>query len=348
MHPILASRRRLLLYLAAWIPLAGLVSLVSGTAGRVAWTTAAATLAPACLVYAFVCLSPWYTCRVRPLRWSNAAALAGTHTLAAAAASLILVGTATLAGWFLAKPAPAVPLLFGIGVLLYLLSVGLHYAGLAMEASREAEARAAEARTLAREAELHTLRTQVNPHFLFNSLHSISALATQDGPRARDMCLKLADFLRASLKLGDRDTIPLAEEFSLARGYLELEQIRFGTRLRVETSLDPACEECAIPALLLQPLVENAVKHGVSNLVEGGSVSLIAWRIGADIEVIVENDFDPEGPKRRDLGFGLAQVRRRLEIRHGDAARFQAAPDEAVFRVTLRFPCESPLARSGA
>src|SRR6185369_358054 len=116
--------------------------------------------------------------------------------------------------------------------------------------------------------ELQSLRFQLNPHFLFNSLHSSSALATIDGMRAREMCLRLAAFLRSSLGLGSRESIPMREEVELARNYLEVEQVRFGERLRVEADIDPACENCGIPPLLLQPLVENAVKHGISGLVE--------------------------------------------------------------------------------
>ncbi len=99
---------------------------------------------------------------------------------------------------------PQLPLLFGIGVLLYLLSVALHYVLLSVESSREAETREQEALTLARESELKALKAQINPHFLFNSLNSISALATVDGARARDMCIKLSDFLRTTLKLGEK------------------------------------------------------------------------------------------------------------------------------------------------
>ena len=240
MHPILASRRRLLLYLLAWAPLAALLSLVAWASGSGSWADAAAVLAPACLLYAFVCLSPWYVCRARPLHLSKVAGLALTHAAASAAASLVLVGSALFTARALSKTPPPWAFLFGAGVLLYLLSVGLHYAGLALEASREAENRAAEARTLAREAELQALRSQLNPHFLFNSLHSISALATLDGARAREMCVKLADFLRASLRVGDRDSIPLRDELALALGYLDVERMRFGSRLRVETELEPA------------------------------------------------------------------------------------------------------------
>jgi LytS/YehU family sensor histidine kinase len=259
---------------------------------------------------------------------------------------LVLVGSAWLAAYLLERPAPQLALLFGMGVLLYLLSAGLHYTALAVETSRAAERRAAEARTLAREAELQALRAQINPHFLFNSLHSIAALATMDGARAREMCVRLSGFLRGTLGLAGRESIPLREELALARAYLEVEQVRFGQRLRVEEEIEPACEDCAVPALLLQPLVENAVKHGIAGLVEGGSIRLAARRSGASVSITVENAFDPETPAPHNLGMGLAHVRRRLQVRYGEDAAFQAGPSDGVYRVVLRLPCESPMASS--
>jgi LytS/YehU family sensor histidine kinase len=233
-----------------------------------------------------------------------------------------------------------------MGVLLYLLSAGLHYAALAAEDSRAAERHAAEARTLAREAELQALRAQINPHFLFNSLHSIAALATIDGGRAREMCVRLSGFLRGTLGLAGRESIPLREELAVARGYLDVEQVRFGPRLRVEEEIEAACEDCAVPALLLQPLVENAVKHGIAGLVEGGSIRLAAHRSGASVSITVENAFDPEAPAPHKMGMGLAHVRRRLQVRYGEDASFQAGPADGVYRVVLRLPCESPMASS--
>ena len=364
MHPILETRRRLLLYLLAWMPLGVLLTLVARGAGEVPWTDTASALAPACLLYAFVCLSPWYICRAFPLRLSSMNSVALTFAAAGAAASLLLVGSVRMAALALGRTPPQFAPLFGTGVLLYLLSAGLHYAGLAVAASRDAERREGEARTLAREAELQSLRIQLNPHFLFNSLHSISALATVDGARAREMCVLLADFLRASLGLGSRESIPLQEELALARSYLELEQIRFGRRLRVETEIEPACQECAVPALLLQPLVENAVKHGIANLLEGGSIRLAASRSGEDVSITLENTFDPDTQSPRvlrlattaapasgvsrppGLGLGQAHVRRRLEIRYGEDAVFDAGPRGEVYRVALRFPCEPSIASS--
>jgi len=339
MHPLLATRKRLAVYLAAWVPVLALLSLVTWGAGM-PWLQAVGVLAPACGVYAFVCLSPWYIAKAMPLRMSNLVNLTSTFLGAALAGGGLLVGCVRLSAATWDKTPPAWPLLFGMGVLLYLMSVGAHYTGLAMEASREAERRAEEARTLAREAELAALRLQLNPHFLFNSLHSISALATMDGARAREMCIRLADFLRSSLGLGSRESISLREEVALAKSYLEVEKVRFGNRLRVEAEIETSCEECSVPPLLLQPLVENAVKHGIAGLVEGGSIRLSAERSGGDVAITLENGFDAEMPAARSLGIGLSHVRRRLEVRYGGDAVVSTGAEGEVYRVTLRFPCE--------
>jgi LytS/YehU family sensor histidine kinase len=125
-----------------------------------------------------------------------------------------------------------------------------------------------------------------------------------------------------------------------------VEQVRFGQRLRVEEEIEPACEDCAVPALLLQPLVENAVKHGIAGLVEGGSIRLAARRSGGWVSITVENAFDAETPASHRMGMGLAHVRRRLRVRYGEDAVFQAGPSDGVYRVVLRLPCESPMASS--
>jgi two-component system sensor histidine kinase AlgZ len=335
MHPILASGRRVLLYVLAWMAILGLLAAILRTSAGVGWQTAVSGLAPACVLFAFICLTPWYLCRVRPLGEPNRAIAPSLG--AAVAGSAIFVGAAGLASPALA---PHLPLLFALGVLLYLLSTGLHYAAIASVEQREAEDRVTEARALARESQLQALKFQLNPHFLFNSLHSIAALTTLDGARAREMCIRLSDFLRASLSLGDRESIPLREELALARSYLEVERVRFGARLQVEEAIASTCEDCLVPALLLQPLVENAVKHGIAGLVEGGAIRLTAMRNGAGVSIEIENAFDPEAAAMPRDGMGLAHVRRRLAMRYGDGADFIAGVDGAVYRVTLRLPCQ--------
>jgi two-component system sensor histidine kinase AlgZ len=344
MHPILATRRRIFFYLQAWIPVLMLLVGVSRTGGA-STVDALAVYTPAVAVFAFVCLSPYPICRAKPLRTPAIPEILVTFVVAGTMGSLALIGTAALVSAAISRPAVLaggiVGSVFVIGLLLYLLSTGFHYAILAAEASREAERRAAEARTLAREAELQSLRLQLNPHFLYNSLHSISALATIDGARARDMCIRLAGFLRSSLGMGERESIPLREEVALARSYLEVEQVRFGQRLRVESQVETASEECVVPPLILQPLVENAVKHGIAGLVEGGSVRLSARRDGDRVVMVVENEFDAETPPRRDLGIGLMNVRKRLHARYGPEVGFEAGPVGETYRVVLRMPCSA-------
>jgi len=346
MHPILAKPARILLYLAGWLPILALLDYLLWSSGSASWANNAAQLAPACLLFAFICLSAWPICRVRPLRPAGFAMLTATWTTAAAAASALFTGATWAMAHLLGQAFAWPSLLFAAGILLYLLSAGLHYTAIAVEASREAELQAAEAHSLARDAELNALRMQINPHFLFNSLHSIAALSTQDGPRAREMCIRLSDFLRSSLGLGERASVPLSEELALARSYLEVEQVRFGARLQFSEDIQESCHDCAVPVLLLQPLIENAVKHGVAGLVEGGAIRVSVERSGDLVRVAVENAFDSDSPPENRLGVGLVQVRRRLELRYGAAAVMQAEAREGVYRVELRFPCESPMTAS--
>ena len=331
---------------AGWVPILALLNYLMWASGSASWVQDTAVLAPACVLFAFACLSPWPICRVRPLRVANAAMLAATWAAAAISASALFTG----AVWALARVEGRamghLDLLFGIGILLYVLSAGLHYAALAAEEAREASVRATEARSLARDAELHALRMQINPHFLFNCLHSIAALTSVDSGRAREMCIKLSDFLRSSLGLGQREVIPLSEELALARSYLEVEQVRFGARLQFTEDIQESCRDCAVPVLLLQPLVENAVKHGIAGLVDGGAVRLSVERRGGSVQVAVENGFDADAPTANRFGMGLPHVRRRLELRYGGAASMEAGGCEGIYRVELRFPCESPIASS--
>jgi hypothetical protein len=347
MHPFFASRKRLLLYLSVWVPVPA-VLVQASTRGGARVLDAIGVFAPACLLFAFICLSPWQICRVRPLTPANVPGLLLTFLAAGFAGSGLLLGVAIGLAYAIGRPQTVgnnmVGLVLVMGVLIYMLSAGLHYSLLAAEASLAAEKRATEARALAREAEMQSLRLQMNPHFLFNSLHSISALATIDGGRAREMCLRLADFLRSSLGLGDRELIPLREELALARSYLEVERVRFGDRLKLEEVIYPECEDCGVPPLVLQPLVENAVKHGVSGLVEGGVIRLAALRSDGVVEIVVENEFDPEMQAPQRIGLGLENVRRRLRVRYGAAAAFEAGGKDGVYRVELRLPCESPMA----
>lgn len=345
MHPLLADTRKLGLYLLAWTPLAGLLVSLLAFGGGFTWFQAAEMSVPLTVLYAFMCLSAWYLCRFVPVRAASTVNLLAANLFAAAINSILWSG---LVAWGLAVAlgleAPYLrqrALLFGAGVLLYLLAAAFHYVLFALESSREAQAREMEAVLLAREAQLKALKAQINPHFLFNSLHSISALTASDPAAAREMCVLLSDFLRSSLRMGDRELIPLGEELALARNFLAVQHVRFGARLRVEEDLDSRAAECLVPPLLLQPLVENAVTHGISGLVEGGVVRIATRREGNRLDIAVENTFDPDTPRRRRTGLGLPNVRKRAEAVWGSAARFEVRENGNRFCAALSVPAET-------
>ncbi|MGA2901436.1 MAG: histidine kinase, partial [Candidatus Acidiferrales bacterium] len=214
MHPIFSHLRRLGLYLLAWIPIAGMLAYLLTIPGQITPREAVTLAIPLSLIYAFVCLSSWYSCRGNSLEKYGLGRLVTTHVTAALIASIIWAFVAvTLASSLSKLPGfaglsarfrPEIPVIVGSGLLLYLLSVTFFYIIIAVDLSRDAEARVMQASVLARDAELKALKAQVNPHFLFNSLNSISALTTSDSAKAREMCILLGDFLRRTLGLGEK------------------------------------------------------------------------------------------------------------------------------------------------
>jgi LytS/YehU family sensor histidine kinase len=224
------------------------------------------------------------------------------------------------------------------GALLYVLSVAFHYLLTGLEEQRRIEMREMEVRVLSREAELKALKAQLDPHFLFNSLNSISSLCGSNPTSARTLTTLLAEYLRKSLRLGGTEAITLSEELELASSYLAIERIRFGPRLEVEQNIEEGVRGYRVPPLLLQPLVENAVTHGIGNLLEGGVVQIFAARDGDRVRIVVENRCDPDRPSRPGQGIGLANTRRRVTTFYGQAARVDVQEQADRFAIALSLP----------
>jgi two-component system, LytTR family, sensor histidine kinase AlgZ len=350
MHPLL-TRNRLGLYLLTWVPLTATSIYVLVTRGGLAWLQATSLAVSVFLFYAFLCLSAWYPCRATPLGKVSFMRLLLTHLIAAVLISFVWTQAGAALAYAILSPEkfdamrlefrPQLNSIFTIGVLLYLLSVAFHYVLIAMEDSRRAETQANESRVLARDAELKALKAQVNPHFLFNSLNSISALTSIDPARARDMCVLLGDFLRLTLGLGEKTSVRFSEELDLLQKYMAIEKVRFGTRLTMLEEIQQESKACLLPPLLLQPLVENAVKHGIASLPEGGHVRLAAQRQNGRLAILVENSWDPDSPPRRSGGRGLKNVQLRLEARYGKDASLHVDNEGELFQVSLSLPAET-------
>jgi two-component system sensor histidine kinase AlgZ len=185
-------------------------------------------------------------------------------------------------------------------------------------------------------ARLAELQARIRPHFLFNTLNSAVALVREDPARAEAILEDLSDLFRHALvDLGE--SVTLAEEVALARRYLDIEQVRFGPRLQVEWAVDAAAGDARVPPLMLQPLVENAVKHGVEPSVRGAQVKISTQRRGSTVVIKVTNTV-PAGQGRRGQGVAQANVRDRLRLLHDVQGQFQAALKNGVYQVRMEVP----------
>ncbi|WP_395407331.1 sensor histidine kinase [Pseudoduganella sp. UC29_106] len=337
------------LYLLVWLLLgAGLGGVVAVMAPG-PWVYAMVLMIPATLVFSVGAgFSAYYLCRSNPLGERSPAAILLSLSTAAVLAGFMWVGI--LQGWnavgsvfgTAVTVSPSLTaLLFALGVLLYGLLVAVNYLVAEASRARNAERRELESKLMARDAELRMLRTQIDPHFLFNSLNSISALTSMDPKGAREMTLRLSDFFRQSLGMDAHRKVTLEQEMALNRHFLAIEKVRFGERLVHEEAIEKGARDCLVPPMIVQPLVENAVKHGIGQLPEGGLVLVAAWRSGSRLKITVSNAMDEGAPARRGNGLGLRNVRERLSCAYGHEASVEWKKEDGRFIVEITMPAET-------
>lgn len=207
-------------------------------------------------------------------------------------------------------------------MILFLLWSGFYYVFIVIEKSRKQELLNLQWESSQNEIELKNLRAQLNPHFLFNSLNSIRALVGINPDQAKTAITQLSTLLRNSINLGKLRLIPLSDEIDLVNHYLKLEQIRFEERLKVKIHVDQSIQNFQIPPLVIQTLVENAIKHGISKAIDGGEIKVNATPINGGVEIVVENTGSLGKDFNEDNGIGINNTRKRLAILFRDNASF--------------------------
>ncbi len=231
---------------------------------------------------------------------------------------------------------------FHIGVVTYWVVVLLHHTLDYYRRYREKELRVSRMEAQLAQAQLQALRMQLNPHFLFNTLNAVSALMHRDVDKAETMLARLSDFLRLTLETGGEPEVPLKQEIEFLKRYLEIEQARFADRLQVRIDIPSDTMDAWVPNLILQPLVENAIKHGIAASASAGRIDIVAHRENGVLHLLVSND----GPGLRNgriprEGVGLSNTRRRLEQMYGPGCRLELANASSGTgvdaRVTLPF-----------
>jgi two-component system, LytTR family, sensor kinase len=233
----------------------------------------------------------------------------------------------------------SLPLRFTIGFLIIGCVALISVLWYTIHDQREIERRKSEAEALSKEAELYKLRQQLQPHFLFNSLNSINALIGSQPQKARAMIQQLSDFLRGTLKKEDNQWISLEEELQHLELYLEIEKVRFGHRLSTEISKATDGQQLQLPAMLLQPVVENAIKFGLYDTTGDITITIDAKKDDGHLVLQVTNPFDPEtASPRKGTGFGLNSVQRRLYLLFARADLLETEVREQLFITTIKIP----------
>ena len=324
----------LLAVAAAALGIATLVLMQQGVAPA---SAAGIALVPS-LLFGVIGLASRFACRALPLSRNSLGRIVMTHGGAAIVASglWVVVWQSWLA--MLERPDFEVSILFGAGAVLYGGIVAVHYLLLEVEAAQRAEEAALRYELLAREAELKAFKAQIDPHFLFNSLNAVAALCGSNPKDARRMTQLLADFFRQTLRVGALERITLGQELELVERYVAIEQVRFGPRLRLEVDAEERALGVLVPPLLLQPLLENAVRHGIASMVDGGRVLIRARVVGDTLDIAVENPADPERSTAPGEGIGLQNARGRLEAMFAGRAALHATESQGTFRVAIEVP----------
>ncbi|MCX6253374.1 MAG: histidine kinase [Bacteroidia bacterium] len=345
-HPVFANRVRLIVWWLVWLILALGQSLLFyfayGSFIKISLIDSLVSL----LIYSGIALSLWY-----PFRFFNSGETRPTTLIS----NLVASGAISVSLWILITKFIMTIVLpeqnnyqeywdatisyrVGTGVFIYGLIILTYYLFVSMSNLSEKVAKEAKLESLVKETELKMLRSQINPHFLFNSLNSISSLTITDPEKARDMVVKLSEFMRYALSRKDEQPVSLQSELENLRLYLDIEKVRFGDKLTTEEIIDKDCLDFKIPVMLLQPLYENAVKHGVYESTESVRITTRAKIIDGYFEITISNNYDTAPSMRRGTGTGLLNVARRLELFYGNKASIKTLKENSIYTVNLYIP----------
>jgi hypothetical protein len=345
-HPILSNRVRLIVWWLVWIFLALGQSLLFYFAYGSFVSLSIIDSLVSLIIYSGIALSIWF-----PFRFFNS----GVPRITALISNLVASGALSVTLWILITKLvmtsvlpeqnnyqaywdATFPYRVGTGVFIYGLIILTYYLFVSLSNLSEKSAKEAKLESLVKETELKMLRSQINPHFLFNSLNSISSLTITDPEKARDMVVKLSEFMRYALSRKDEQPVSLQNELENLRLYLDIEKVRFGEKLTTEEIIEPDCLDLKIPVMLLQPLFENAVKHGVYESTESVRIITKVRIIDGYFEINISNNYDPAPSLKRGTGTGLLNVSRRLELFYGNKASIKTTKENSIYTVSLYIP----------
>lgn len=290
-------------------------------------------------------LAYWFNVRYSSLEKSQFFNLVVSHLAAAAlSVALIILLSQTILKNIYSDQAyvaflnESLPWRAGLGVLYYIIIVLIYYQLIYFDYLKERSTRQAQLESMLKSSELEMLKSQINPHFIFNSLNSVSSLTIISPEKAREMIVKLSDFLRYSLGKQSDQMNSLKEEVKNILLYLDIEKVRFGERLNIVVEMDEKCESLFLPNLILQPLFENAIKHGIYESLEKITIKLSASCESNVLKVSVSNEYDPNAIGKKGKGIGLHNIKERLRLNYDITNGVFIHKTDRIFTVRLEIP----------
>ncbi len=346
LNPITKHKNYLLSFIAVWIVIFAIHTFIINFFYDLDSVVSLADSAAFNLLFAVIGFNLWFVIRFNLRESPSAFDLIFNHLIVAAIVITVWIAIAyfSLTYWFEGHESypqflnDSLPWRVVTGVFYYLLFILFYYVILYYEDLQDKLKIESELQNLVKEAELSALKSQINPHFLFNSLNSISSLTMTAPEKAQEMVIKLSDFLRYSLSHDKEEKASIVQEFENLKRYLDIEKVRFGARLNFVSKVPEVCMEYSIPNMILQPLIENAIKHGVHNSTEEVLVELNCKTENGFVIIEITNDYDPEAVKKVGQGIGLMNIRKRLQLIYQEPNLLETIAEKMVFKARLKLP----------
>jgi hypothetical protein len=344
-NPFLINRTYTVAYIAAWILISGIHAVVLWLASGQEPIVSIADSMVFNLLFAGIALGLWYSIRYYDFNQGGISGQLLNHLLIAVVVLGVWLGLGYLllsnlwpdAETYKTFLTESLPWRGVAGLFLYSLIILIYYLYINSEDRKARITKESSLQLQVKEAEIDRLKAQINPHFLFNSLNSVSSLITTKPEQAREMIVRLSGFLRYALENRHNTLTTLESELENTRYYLEIEKVRFGNRLQFDFTIPEECLKMTIPHLILQPLVENSIKHGVYESTEPVRIRLVATRTDC-LNIEISNDFDPTAPPRKGKGIGLINTRNRLFLAYNCENCLTVERTENHFTVRMSIP----------
>ena len=345
-HPFFKDRRSFLYYSLIWILITGIHFIVLIITGNKEILLLLSDSLIFNFIYFLLGLSLWFIVRYSKSGKQNAVNVFVNHLTTATIVTGIWLGGGYLMMQILYPDHPAyhtflqnsIPWRIIISVFYYLIIILIYYIIIYYYDLQEKLSTENKLRELVKQTELDILKARINPHFLFNSLNSISSLTMTNPAKAQDMIIKLSDFLRYSVSQHADQFTSLKKEIENSSKYLDIEQVRFGSKLVYTIDVKENALDTSVPPLILQPLFENAIKHGVYESTETVTIQTLCELNGNMLEITIINNFDPEAKSGKGAGIGLKNTRERLKLIYKNEQLLKIFSEKDLFKLTLFIP----------